>query len=115
MTVRPARSNQIAQEMQVEADEDQRCRGSLPSRERSRQKCNEQRKANIMPQHMMVITPPIQRPRAVPRGDLRHNSQAVQVGNNTGQCDERAVPFLQGNNIRHRPADQKMSDWAQSL
>src|SRR5579863_6091929 len=88
--------------------------GCLPPLPRE-QECSHghyQTKAEVVPENMVIVRPPGQRFLRMPRQNLRHDAEAINVWNYPRNRDYRPLPPIQSRRIGSNPSDQEMSDWA---
>lgn len=83
----------------------------LPGQEEAREG-HQQTKAKVVPQDVVIIGPPRQRVRGIPREHFNGKAQAIEIWNNTRDGDERTLPAIQPGCVSDEPASEKMGDRA---
>src|SRR5882724_8821801 len=115
ISVRSARADDVAEQMEVERDERERSRDGPPGREDPRQESDGQREADVVAEDVVIAAPPVEGPLGVPRQDLGNRPQAVHVGDDSRQGDEGPVAPVQGGGARDEPRDEQVGDRAQGV
>jgi hypothetical protein len=64
---------------------------------------NEESKAQVVKEHVVILAPPKERMACVLCEELRNGTQAIKVGNNTSEGNKRALAPIQRNNVRNAP------------
>jgi hypothetical protein len=114
VAIRSARADSVTEEVQMEGHRgEQRC---LPFRVREQRgyRHDDEGSGDIVAGHVVIVCPPEERRGSVPREHLRHDPQTIEIGDDSGEGDDRPIP-LRGvrQEIGHSPAHEEMCDRAQ--
>ena len=94
IAVRPARAHEIAQQMQMKAQQNQEGHFDFLPGEGSRENGDENAKTQVVPQNVMVIAPPVQWMCRILGQPFRYNAQTVHVRHNTSHGHHRPFTLI---------------------
>jgi hypothetical protein len=71
---------------------------------------HDERRTQVMAEHMMVLTPPQQRMRALAREDLGDHAEPIDIGNQPREGDQHAIAPRQWDRLREGPPEEGVGD-----